>query len=644
MEPKKINLLEKSFGGFVFFLYICTQNNANNTTMTTTREQWRNAAQRVLYVSIFTAVSLVVGGIIEMFLSKGAIKEIIQEAGADLLGGNGSDGTKTELFFFILGLLILTTLVAQIFYALRIRQFAAVQVDDDERHLMSRASTGVYVVLAAMWIFIISPFAIKNETVGLLALLAVWIIAIVGTVMTKNAFANIRQSDTLNDRGKQGAENLRYGSVCQLRLLIMPLVYLLFTVLMIIVFRGTLRDALDGAEINATSLHQLEHSINDFGGRADSAVSSMKALYYIHVIVTSVFIFFTILWSIFSLVKPIIGWNRMMNGLTVQEGETEEDLATADNRMAALLEKVRSWLWAVVAAILTLLIVLPLYNVMNHDTDIDDEPEYEAYAEEEKDYEPASTTEDKVVLPEGTVTDYYLLKCDDPNRDDYGNYRVYATKGGEVIYTGIPIPSFFGYIVDQHDYDNDGNMDALISWSESVAYEGQQFIVSYNIFTGKFEQSEDISPRFVTEKMDGKWTFLHNESMEKTRLMFVLGNLVTIEHEAIESGPELKRYTLNSIFGDDNYELDDSKDYPIDLNDDGKNEMVHFVVGMHRFGYTIYAEYFTSGNTRFELDTDGTFVILKNKTQGWHDIMAISDFDETTYLYRWNGNGYEMVK
>ena len=57
----------------------------------------------------------------------------------------------------------------------------------------------------------------------------------------------------------------------------------------------------------------------------------------------------------------------------------------------------------------------------------------------------------------------------------------------------------------------------------------------------------------------------------------------------------------------------------------------------------MYCDGFTSDGTAYDLPGQGTLVVLKNMTQGWHDVMWENvDLDEH-YLFRWTGDGYEEV-
>lgn len=624
--------------------------------MTTQREQWRDTARRVIQVSLFMLILIVVGCIVEIVLSKGATKEILQEVGSEFLGGRGGDVEKTKLFIIISGLLLLLTIATQFVYALRIRQFAGIQPDDDEQRLMTKASTGGYVQLAALLLLIATPFIVSDGTIALPLFFAAWVTAIVGTVMMKNAFKTMGSSDVLDDTGKLGAENLRHASVCQLRLLIMPVVYVLFNALMLMLFMSTLKSAWNGAEFNALSLDQLGRSITDFSDRADSSVASLRVIYYLYIIGMAVLTFFTILWALFSLVKPITGWNRIMNGLVPSEGETEEDTATEDNPVAALLQKVLSWHWAVVAAILTLLFMLPLLPGTSHDAASDDETEYvmpEEEKEKEDNNESASAVKEKTAFPEGPVTDYHLTVCDDDMSEDYCNYMIYATKGGETVYTQIAIPSCLGNIVDQHDYDGDGNVDALIAWAYSVTERGQQFIISYNFITGQFERTEDFDIDVTPEQNGNIWTFRLDQGTVKQRYALVLGQFVKINDESIKTGDVVRTFGVDDIFGPTGCADYEEKTYPYDLNDDGRKETLTFSRNPWlpgRYGSNLFLERIAYNgkeitfieNASDNVSYGGVITILSSTSQGWHDILIESETG--TYLYRWNGNKYNEVK
>lgn len=623
--------------------------------MATIREEWKNKAARVLLVSVVMGIVLVVGFIVEMILSKGALEEILEEFGADLLGGRGGGSEKIKLFLIVSGLLLLTMMVTQFIYAQRIRQFAAIQPDNDEQTLMTRASTGGYIQLAAMILLVLVPFTLDYGYLPLLLMLAAWVTAIVGTVKMKNAFRNFRTSDMLNDTGKQGCENLRYTSVCQLRLLIMPIVYVVFMGLMVLILKDSVQVSWGGAEFDATSHDRLGRSLNDFGEMADNALTFVQILYYIYIIVMYILVFFTILWGLFALVKPVMGWNRMMNGLALREGETEEDINADDNAIAALLQKAPQWLWGVLAAVLATLLMLPMLpgKDKNSSSEEEIEPETEYDITEADNNESESNTKKKKVFPEGQVTEYQILVNDETSSDDYCNGMIYATKGGEQVYTGINIPSSLYGIEDQHDYDGDGNMDAMISWAYSAMERGQQFIVYYNFLTGQFEQIDDLDMDLKPEQIDNHWTFRLDQGITKVRYALIPGQFIMIADESIKAGETIRSFTVNDIFGNIGCVDYEEETYQYDLNDDGKKETLTFSRNPYlpgRYGSNLFLERIkydgreiTFIENASESHADGGVInILSSTSQGWHDIMIESEGG--TFVYRWNGKNYEELK
>ena len=613
--------------------------------MTTEREQWQAAAHRLLKIVIIVAIVVVLGAIAEFFLVKGAMKEMLQEIGSELFGGRGSDGSGTLTFIIIFALLFLFMLIMQFRYALLIRQFANIQTDDDERTLMNRASTGAYLQLAAPFVLIIALLSSNDAYVALFLIAVAWLIAMVGSAKMTIAFRNMRSSNMLTDSGKLGAENLRYAGICQQRLLVVPLVFVLFTAMMTMLFASSMKSTWGGAEFNVMSLGSLEHSVNDFGGRADSTMTEAKFMYYVYIMFTTVMAFCTLLWTILALVKPIMGWHRIMNGKAMAEGE-EDDSVVSDwySRVATALEKVKSWYYAVAIALLLLLPMLmpscssKSNNVIDDDIEYFDDDEYAAHHEDE---DTEVETED-FDMPEGEVTEYVV----ENNEETYMN-EVYAIKGDEKVNTGIEL-EFLHHIVDQHDYDGDGNVDLLVCTSPSPTQPGWAVIVYYDKVHGRFGEINDLDPNITAEEVDGVWTIVEKEGVFFKRYGLFLGHLITIEDKTIDVGETKIIYTLESIFQNVEYlGAEAKKDYPIDLNDDGISERVHFGTQWGRLSLLLNSTGFASNGREYKWDDDeycivGDLNVMEHTTQGWHDVM-VKDVWDHTYLYRWNGNGYSEV-
>ena len=447
--------------------------------------------------------------------------------------------------------------------------------------------------------------------------------------MMRSGFKSLYFCDSTTGIMLEGTEDLRHTATCQLRLLFMPLVILLFGVLMTVLLFSSLKATWDGSGFYALSLDQLFQSIRDFKGRSGSTISTLRTFYYIYAIALAVFMFFTFLWYFFMLVKPVIGWNRFMKGLTAEEDADET--GTGGNRIANFLERLRNWHYYVVAGILVVLMFLPLFkgSKKSHQSD-----EYvynwsRNKIERQRNEVKVNSSSNEII---GYDTDY------DPN----GNVLIMANRGGVMIDTGIEIDSNWGNISDQHDYDGDGNMDALVSWSIGAGYPGNMFIVYYDKVLCKFKRTEDFEPDCRPVLLDGEWTILYNTTTEKKRYRFDRGQLITIEHETIDPGDADRRITIETVFGD-NIESEATKEYAIDLNDDGIDEMFSFTASYYKWGAIMYCDGFTSDGTTYDLPGQGTLVVLKNMTQGWHDVMWENvDLDER-YLFRWTGDGYEEV-
>jgi len=244
------------------------------------------------------------------------------------------------------------------------------------------------------------------------------------------------------------------------------------------------------------------------------------------------------------------------------------------------------------------------------------------------------------------VTDYAVSMTED------GDYTFYANASGEAIPTGITAYGLSATILDQHDYDDDGNIEALVLVNGGGnIHEPYPFVIYYDQDTKTFRQTEEFEmPDGIVEEIDGQWTFIQRNGLRQTNYVFEDHEVKVAEESFYPFGDAFRKYPLSAMFYNDDA---GDKTIMIDLDDDGKDErlLVHrgfsHAEGNGEYmnveeiqwtnGRTLKSVIIRNDNPIWNYNIYGAEIaVLQSKTNGMHDILT-----DSTHYHRWNGSTYK---
>jgi len=244
------------------------------------------------------------------------------------------------------------------------------------------------------------------------------------------------------------------------------------------------------------------------------------------------------------------------------------------------------------------------------------------------------------------VTDYAV------SMNAEGEYTFYANTSGEAIPTGITAYGLSATILDQHDYDDDGNIEALVLVNGGGnIHEPYPFVIYYDQDTKTFKQTEEFEMSDGTvEEIDGQWVFIQRKGLRQTNYIFE-NHEVKVAEETVQSfGLADRNYLLSVMYNNDE---EGDKAIVYDLDDDGKDERLLVHRGFsHAEGY---GEYMSLEEIKWESGKTLKSVVIRNdypvwnytiygaeiaflqsKTNGMHDILT-----DDIHYHRWNGSTYK---
>ena len=240
---------------------------------------WKESTQKIFWGVIVIAVA----GIINVLYDYVSYGVFIFELVAKYLP-SGNSGLQT--FFtsiHTLGFLAkAAVVVGYVLYLLGLTRFAAMQSNTDAAMNIQKVRTAVIILICCFAAGAVFGILFSIPFLGTLISLAVWVATLVAYFKMKNAFGVLMTSPAFSAASQTGAKKLRYAAVCNIRLMLMPIVVaLIFGLLALIAFAS-----LKGSS-NPTWLLYV-------GGFVGIAV----------IICALVFMFF-------ALVYPFIGWYQI---------------------------------------------------------------------------------------------------------------------------------------------------------------------------------------------------------------------------------------------------------------------------------------------------------------------------------------------
>lgn len=225
--------------------------------------------------------------------------------------------SQFTIAFIVMKVLVLAGYVG---YIMGLAGFASVQPDEEAAAAVRSARMGVIILtVTSVLYFTIPSLAHEGTTVGLVAFLVLWVADIVGYSLMRAGFKHLSLRPDFSEQAVLGAENLRYGAVCGIRMLVLPVVTLLLVALIILMTAHSA--ASSASHLNMTGVNfQSFDSLT--GTIAQLASLFQSGGFFLMVVAVTAFIL-SLCWGFSALAKPIVGWSRIRSGYLVEPAEPE---------------------------------------------------------------------------------------------------------------------------------------------------------------------------------------------------------------------------------------------------------------------------------------------------------------------------------
>lgn len=280
---------------------------------------WKESTQKIFWGVIVIAVAGILSTIYD-YVSYGVI---IMEFVADLLPRGF--GYQLETFLYgikTIGILSkLAVMAGYILYLMGLTRFAAIQSNNLAAQNIQKVRSAVVILIWCFAILTVFGVLFNFPLVGIVINIGVWIATLVAYFKMRNGFAVLKTSPAFSAASQKGANKLRFAAVCNIRLMLMPIVVALAIGLVALIAFAML-----------------------------SKGPSKEAL-YVPAILGGLILISTvicaIIFMVFAFIYPFIGWYQIMNGgpgedTVIDPAEIEQRLATiptADDQMKVMKEK-----------------------------------------------------------------------------------------------------------------------------------------------------------------------------------------------------------------------------------------------------------------------------------------------------------------
>lgn len=264
---------------------------------------WKESTQKIFWGVIVIAVA----GIFSVLYDYVSYGVSIFEFVAQYLPANNSSGL--DAFFtsiHTLGFLAkLSVVIGYVLYLMGLTRFAAMQTNTAAALNIQKVRTAVIILICCFAASAVFGILFSIPFLGTLLSLAVWVATLVAYFKMRNAFGVLTASPAFSPASQKGARKLRYAALCNIRLMLMPIVVALIIGVLALMAVAVLK-----------------------GG------SDPTGFLYIGGIVGAATIVGALVFMFFALVYPFIGWYQIMNGGPGED--TLTDAAEIEQRMTAI--------------------------------------------------------------------------------------------------------------------------------------------------------------------------------------------------------------------------------------------------------------------------------------------------------------------
>lgn len=276
---------------------------------------WKESTQKIFWGVIVIAVAGIIS-ILYDYVSYGvSIFEFLAKYMPTKNNGMGAFFTSIHTLGFLAKLAVV---VGYVFYLLGLTQFAAMQTNADATTNILKVRSAVIILICCFAAGAIFGILFSIPFIGTLISLVVWVATLVAYFKMRNAFQVLMTSPAFSPASQKGAKKLHYAAVCNIRLMLMPIVVALIFGLLALLAVGVLK-----------------------GG------SDPTAFLYIGGFVGVAAIICALVFTFFAFIYPFIGWYQIMNGgpgdANLSEASATEQpiaaIASTDDQIQAIKEK-----------------------------------------------------------------------------------------------------------------------------------------------------------------------------------------------------------------------------------------------------------------------------------------------------------------
>ena len=231
-------------------------------------------------------------------------------------------------------------------------------------------------------------------------------------------------------------------------------------------------------------------------------------------------------------------------------------------------------------------------------------------------------------------------------REDHENVLFAVNEHGK-FHTGFSMTangSPFIHLLDQNDYDGDGEMEAFVhEWGGGNAVE-PPYIVYYDKAAKEFKQVFGFEPMeevdFNIEHHEDRIYIVINEGATRSRYAFRNHELALVDTQtAVDTSDPIASFSVEQLFADATES--DEKALDCDIDGDGVEETLSFYHDdSHALDYGRDMELTMIGKadgTLLQVQVTGNPILfLRTATNGMPDLL-VSD----KWLYKWDGKEYK---
>jgi hypothetical protein len=263
---------------------------------------WKESTQKIFWGVIVIAIAGIVNVLYDYVSYGVSIFEFVAKYLPSNNNGLGAFFTSIRTLGFFAKAAVV---VGYVLYLVGLTRFAAMQTNTAAAQNIQKVRTAVIILICCFAASAIFGILFSIPFLGTLISLVVWIATLVAYFKMRNAFDVLMTSPAFSPASQKGAKKLRYAALCNIRLMLMPIVVALIFGLLALMAVAVLK------------------------GNSDPT-----GFLYVGGFVGAAAIICALVFMFFALVYPFIGWYQIMNGGPGED--TLTDATEIERRVAAI--------------------------------------------------------------------------------------------------------------------------------------------------------------------------------------------------------------------------------------------------------------------------------------------------------------------